>query len=137
MNRIVVLGIAVFFAIVGIALMGGEKQAVAGHGCSSSCHGDYSCDGGGCHNDCHSSCHGRRHHRRSRHCGGHSSCHGRRHHRHHSCCAPAPCCEPVSCCGSHEHHEHHDEADAPPAPAAAKINLDRAPVAFRKVSFRR
>jgi hypothetical protein len=33
MNRMFVFGIAIFFAIVGIALVGGEKVAVAGHGC--------------------------------------------------------------------------------------------------------
>ncbi len=29
MNRTLVLGIAIFFAVVGIALLGGEKTAVA------------------------------------------------------------------------------------------------------------
>ena len=33
MNRTLILGIAMFLAIVGIALVGGEKVAVAGHGC--------------------------------------------------------------------------------------------------------
>ncbi len=44
MNRVFVFGVAVFFAIVGIALLGGEKQAVAGHGCNG-CHGAVACDG--------------------------------------------------------------------------------------------
>ncbi|MFV1965090.1 MAG: hypothetical protein ACC628_06675 [Pirellulaceae bacterium] len=45
MNRAVVLGIAIFFAVVGIALLGGENQAVAGHGCHG-CYGGVVCDGG-------------------------------------------------------------------------------------------
>jgi hypothetical protein len=63
MNRIVVLGLALFFALVGIALIGGDSKAVAfGHrcggcnGCASSCHGGHRCHGGG---GCHSRCHGR------------------------------------------------------------------------------
>lgn len=67
MNRIVCYGIAMFVAIVGIALIGGQKQAVAGGGgyvvsscggyvvdscaCAAcqpvSCHGCSSCHGGG------------------------------------------------------------------------------------------
>ena len=99
MNRTLVLGIAIFFAVVGIALVGGEKTAVAGrhHGCNGArvvvrriavavaavamarrhrhrCHG---CNGGcdGAAADC---------------CG----CHGRRHH-HRRCCGN-PCCGPVA-----------------------------------------
>ena len=45
MNRVIVFGVAVFFAVVGIALMGGQQQAVAGHGCNG-CHGAVACDGG-------------------------------------------------------------------------------------------
>lgn len=45
MNRVLVLGIAMFFAVVGIALVGGEKSsAVAGLGC----HGCNGCGGGLC-----------------------------------------------------------------------------------------
>ena len=44
MNRALILGIAIFFAIVGIALLGGENQAVAGHGCHG-CGGCSSRDG--------------------------------------------------------------------------------------------
>lgn len=62
MNRIVLLGVAMFFAIVGIALLGSDSKAVAGHGCHG-CNGA-SCDGG---------------------CGGHDDCCGRRHHRHRRC----------------------------------------------------
>ena len=39
MNRALVFGIAIFLAVVGIAMLGGEKTAFAGHG------------GGGCHCD--------------------------------------------------------------------------------------
>ena len=37
MNRTLIFGIAIFFAIVGIALIGGSNKAVAGHGCCG-CH---------------------------------------------------------------------------------------------------
>src|SRR4051812_35436311 len=67
MNRIVVFGLAMFFALVGIALVGGESKASAfifgGGGCGS-------CGG----------CHGGHHHR----CGG--GCHARHHHRCHGRC---------------------------------------------------
>lgn len=53
MNRIVALGISLFFAIVGIALLDGDRTAEAGHsgccGCSG-CSGCSGCDGcSGCH----------------------------------------------------------------------------------------
>jgi hypothetical protein len=75
MNRALVLGIAMFFAIVGLSLVGGQSEAVAGHGCNGS-----QCDGGhhgrarcnGHHGR--DRCHGRGHHRRDR-------CNGRGHHR--------------------------------------------------------
>jgi len=87
MNRALVFGIAMFIAVVGIALVGGEKSvAVAGHGC----HGCSGCDGGcdgGCSNDC--GCGGRvglLARLRSRKCCGEP------------CCGPAPACPPA-CCG--------------------------------------
>src|SRR6185369_16267568 len=67
MNRILILGIAMFIAIVGIALVGGEKVAVAGHGCHGCCCGGDCCGGGG---ECCGGCH----------------CHGHRRHRCHGCC---------------------------------------------------
>src|ERR1044071_8455754 len=84
MNRILILGVAMFLAIVGIALIGGEKTAVAGHGCHGCCCGGDCCCGGGC-------C-----------CGGHHH----RHHRHHCgcggcCCGGDSCCGGSSCCGGH------------------------------------
>jgi len=48
MNRILILGVAMFLAIVGIALIGGEKTAVAGHGCHGCCCGGDCCGGGCC-----------------------------------------------------------------------------------------
>ena len=52
MNRKLLLGIAVFLAVAGIALMGGEKRAVAGHGCHGLFGGGGHCGGidagGGC-----------------------------------------------------------------------------------------
>src|SRR5437763_1444244 len=66
MSRIVVLGLAMFFAIVGIALLGGDSKAMAfgHHKCCScnSCNGCSSCNGchrsHGCHKRCHGRCHG-------------------------------------------------------------------------------
>src|ERR1044071_8962832 len=52
MNRILILGVAMFIAIVGIALVGGEKVAVAGHGCHGCCCGGDCCGGGCCGGDC-------------------------------------------------------------------------------------
>lgn len=80
MNRFVVFGIAIFFAVVGIALLGGESRATAGlrchgcNGCHSKCDGCHSkCDG--CHSRCHG-CHSRCHGCHSKCHGCHSKCHG-------------------------------------------------------------
>src|SRR6478672_4601308 len=73
MNRIVVFGLAMFFALVGIALVGGENKASAfifgggGCGCSGAC-------GGGCHHRHHGGCHAR-HHRCHGRCNG-GGCNG-------------------------------------------------------------
>src|SRR5262245_24283731 len=70
MNRVLVFGIAMFFAVVGIALVGGEKSsAVAG----LVCHG---CNG----------------------CGG-GLCSGGLFHRNRCCGADACCGAPTDCCG--------------------------------------
>src|SRR5688572_30686823 len=88
MNRIVVLGLALFFALVGIALVGGDSKALAfGHRCGG-CHG---CNGG-CHGGCHSSCHGgchRRHHRCHGRCHGgcNGGCHGGCNGGYSNCCS--------------------------------------------------
>ena len=73
MNRIVVLGVAMFFALVGIALIGGENKAEAFFG-RRGCNGCGGCDGGG------------------HHCGGGYDCCGRKHHR-------RRCCGDVVDCG--------------------------------------
>src|SRR3954471_13889092 len=83
MNRIVVCGLAIFFAIVGIALLGGNDKAMAfGHRCGG-CSGN-SCNGGNC--------------------GGNSCCGG--HHRHHRNRCHGRCsgscnggCNGGGCCG--------------------------------------
>ncbi|MFV1964161.1 MAG: fibronectin type III domain-containing protein [Pirellulaceae bacterium] len=61
MNRSLLLGILIFFGVVGIALLGDQPQAVAGHGCHgmvrcAGCYGVPACDGyygvpgcGGCY----------------------------------------------------------------------------------------
>ena len=59
MNRIVVLGVAMFFALVGLALVGGEQKASASlFGCRG-CHGCSGCNscGGYSNGCCASSCH--------------------------------------------------------------------------------
>jgi hypothetical protein len=72
MNRILVYGVAGFFAIMVIALVQNENTAVAGHGKHHKCHGCSGCDGcfgcHGCHGcfGCHG-CHG---------CFGCDGCHG-------------------------------------------------------------
>ena len=57
MNRVFLSGVALFFAIVGIALLGGQNQATAGHGCC----GVVACDGAdaGCAATCKGRCFGR------------------------------------------------------------------------------
>lgn len=97
MNRTLVLGIAILLAVVGLALMGGEKQAVAGHGCHGGgghgCHGVSDCHGGGAVDACNgrSRCHGLFSGRRK-------GCHGRRNRCHGA--APA-CCGAVVQPGCH------------------------------------
>ena len=116
MNRVVIVGIAMFVAIVGLTLLSGENEAQAGHGCHG-CHGDHDCHG----------------------CFGlFKGCHG----------IAAGCCgAPVGCCGDADGGAVHDEDtvtedgedaadDVPEAPPEA-ASLDRAPTAFRTISFRR
>lgn len=109
MNRTLLLGVAIFLAIIGIALMGGgEQSALAGHGCHG-CHGAHG--GHGCAGPVHGCC-GVRHHR----CG----CHGG---------GAAPDAGPPAA---------GDDVPAPPAEGGAKeTSYQRTPLAFRKVSFRR
>ena len=104
MNRIVVFGVAMFFALVGIALIGGEQKASAfifGRFAGYSAGGCDGCSGcnGGCHGGCHHNrCHGR--------CNGggchHNRCHGRDrcHGRCHGGCNGG-CCNGGGCCGGY------------------------------------
>ena len=72
MNRVFLCGVALFFAIVGIALMGGQNQAEAGHRClgrraAASCCGAVDV---GCAATCQGRCIGKlRSHAKNR-CGG-------------------------------------------------------------------
>ncbi len=88
MNRTLILGIAIFFAVVGIALLGSQDQAVAGPGCSG-------CDGFAV-----KSCRGRHHRCHVRCSAVKSSCQGPVRH----CCGVPTNCrgvvkEPVTCSG--------------------------------------
>jgi hypothetical protein len=100
MNRIVVFGLALFFALVGIALVGGEKKAsafifgrlggggYAAGGCDGGCGGCHGGCNGGCHhrNRCHGGCHAR------------NRCHGRCHGRCNGGCNGG-CHGGGGCCG--------------------------------------
>jgi hypothetical protein len=114
MNRALIFCIAIFFAVVGLALMGADNAAVAGHGCCG-CHGGC----GGCYgHDC---------------CG----CHGYSH------CEPVACgcCGNGYSNGYGAPADAPAAEAAPPAPAApaapAPSAYRRAPAGFRTVSFRR
>jgi hypothetical protein len=138
MNRALVLGIAIFLAVVGIALLGGDNAAVAGHGCHG-CNGCGGCDGCfGCNGGCFG-CHGCR--------GGllrglFRGCHGC-----HGCHGNNDCCGEVveDACGCHggaaaeEAAPTEAEVDeaAPPAPEGADASRKRAPFGFRQVHFTR
>lgn len=91
MKRFLGFSLAMFFALVAIALVGGDSGAVAGHGCHGKrCHGGLFAK---------RECHGREK------CHGRERCHGRKHRRCHGeveCCDPCcdPCCEPACGCES-------------------------------------
>ena len=141
MNRKVALGVVFFFAIVGIALMGGEKAAVAGHGCHG-CAGVVACDGA-------VACRGVKLFQRCQGvapaccgrevapvCHGRVRCHGlqlnRCEGRRVRCCGPAVKCG----CGGEAAPVAAPEAvpEAPKeAPKAASLH---APMSFYQVSFR-
>lgn len=141
MNRIFGFGIAIFFAVVGLAMVGGERQADAGHGCcgvavSHGCGGHHRSGGGlfAGRNRCgghagHHRCGG---HARKNRCGGlfggrKNRCAGVA-----DCCGVQPvveccpqvveCCPPVDACGcagsAGAYEGGYDEgATPPPAPA--------------------
>lgn len=126
MNRVVVFGVAIFFAIVGIALLGGgERKAVAGHGCSG-CSGCHGCDGGACKGaDACNGCHGRV--KRDR-CHGRTRCHG------------SKGCTGCNGCNGKAAYAPAQKGGAEQKGAAQKAadaSFDEAPLAFRRVIFRR
>lgn len=123
MNRVVLLGVAVFLAVVGIALLGGANSALAGHGCCGCCGGCNGCYGGCCggcnggYGGCCGGCHG------GYDCGG---CHGG--------------------CGGYAYNGNaqggsYAMRSAPqksaPAPVVAQRTYRRVPVGYRRISFRR
>lgn len=129
MNRIVLCGVALFFAVVGIALIGGEEKASAGlfggSGCDGSdCSGASDCCGGkklfGHHKRCcggREKCHGSLF---SGKCHGREKCHGGLFSKHR---CSGKCSGAVDCCGGEKGVELKDApapapADAPPAPPA-------------------
>lgn len=120
MNRVVLLGVAVFLAVVGIGLLGsGVDSALAGHGCCGCCGGCYGCHG----------CYG----------GGCCGCYGG------GCCG---CYGGYDGHAGHGHgHAYYGYGQggyaAAPAPVAAaapvvaKRSFQRQPVYVRRIAFRR
>jgi len=133
MNRTLVLGIAIFLAVVGIALFGGQTtEAVAGHGCHG-CHGCSGCAGysacSGCHS-CSGFCHGGFLRRifRCHGCHGCSGCYG-------SCHGG---CYGGGCAGGEVHYESGDGEVPPPAPNGGEGTPPPAPAteaSFTQISF--
>jgi hypothetical protein len=123
MNRVVLLGVAVFLAVVGIALLGtGADSALAGHGCCGCC--------GGC--DCGGYCD----------CGGGYGCHG--------CNGGYGCHGGGGCHGCHGGYAYNGHGHAngyaaarrapaqnAPAPVVASRSYQRQPASFRRIAFRR
>lgn len=127
MNRVVLMGVAVFLAVVGIGLLGaGADTALAGHGCCGCC--------GGCYGGCHGGCGG--------YGGGCCGCHGGGY----GC---GGCYG--GCYGGHGHASYgygqsgsyYAAAPVAPAPVAApatvvaKRGFQRQPVYARRIAFRR
>lgn len=143
MNRALVFGIAIFFAVVGIALLGADKTAYAGHGCHGcSCDGgcDSSCDSS-CSSSCDCSCSGRKRLFHRHRCHGRRRCHGC------SGCSVTVsdcCCTPAPCSGSdcggapaEEAAPEEEPATEAPAPMASAPSYERSQFGFRTVNFRR
>ena len=130
MNHKLILGIAVFLAIVGLAVIGGDKQAQAGlgsHGAScSGCDGESDCSG----KDCDGSRGGRLSGLLSRGCSGRK---GRSLNLRDLLGGGCDGCD--GCDGGKS--EGGDSEAVPEAPAAASNGFQRTPVIFRSVMFRR
>jgi len=109
MNRTILFGVAIFFAFVAIALIGGDTQVIAGHGChgcSGAKKGAKKCDGATLTK---TRCHG------SKKCHGSKRCSGSK-----------------GCSGSKAKGE-----IAPPPPKETRVpRLRRAPLAYHRVSYR-
>jgi hypothetical protein len=140
MNRALVFGIAMFFAVVGIALVGGEKSsAVAGlgcHGCGGGCGGLFSrlhsrccgepCCGTPAPEPACCGCGGLFSRLCNRCCGEPAcepepccGCGGLFSRLRHRCCGEKPCCgEPAPSCGGSMAPAPGAAPAAPPAPAA-------------------
>lgn len=95
MNRTLGFGLALFFAVLSIAVLGNGTEATAGHGCGG-CYASSGCNGG---------CGGWFKHRRR--------CHGRLFHRNrgcHSSCSGSDCggssCSGSACGGCHSRRCH-------------------------------
>ena len=76
MNRTILFGVAIFFAFVAIALIGGDAQVIAGHGChgcKGARKGARKCDGATATK---TRCHGSKRSRGSKLCHGSKRCHG-------------------------------------------------------------
>ncbi len=164
MNRILILGVAMFFALVGMAMMGAENQAVAGHGCNG-CKGVGGV-GGGCGGDMVADCGGRkarcggRVHARKARCGGEARCGGKvrgggkarcggglfsgKHRR--GCGGEVDCCgvEVAKGCGGEVMYSAPVKGGGdvvptpPPAPTVEQgASVERGSLIFRRISFRR
>jgi hypothetical protein len=113
MNRILVLGVAVFMALVGISILGTSTDAVlAGHGCCGCCGGCYGCNG--CYGN---GCYG---------CSGCYGCHGCHGYNQ----GPAPVAPPPASA------RRAMPSTTVAAPATDRSHM-RSPAGFRQVSFRR
>ena len=136
MNHKLILGIAVFLAIVGLAVIGGDKQAQAGlgsHGAScSGCDGE--CDGSG--KDCDGSRGGRLSGRRSRGCNGRKGLSLKSLNLRDLLGGGCDGSDGSDGCDGGK-SEGGDSEAVPEAPAAASNGFQRTPVTFRTVIFRR
>jgi len=124
MKRFLGFAFAMFFAVVGIALVGGDSGAVAGHGCHGRCHGGLFARLHRCH-------------------GEKPKCHGLfARHRKHDCHAEVECCV-VECEPSHDGKvapadpppsetvpaQETEAAEPPPAPVPSEQSTEPPPPA--------
>ena len=112
MNRALVLGVAIFFALVGFGMIGGEKQAMArGKGCCGV-----------------SKCEGRAKYSGRNRCEGRRRCSGRK-----RCCGSADAAQKGDAA---QQPDAAPPSDVPVAPPEAAAGFRRAPLFFR-IGFRR